>query len=288
MREVCFIITKNTHTHSQPDPVDGVKQDLPLTWQPRLPSEEHLPKLPSSSLARGKWFEHQNSFAKSKEPSRNRTEFYLHTTGDSATRENSAAQANLEESRRDQRRNSGGDQIWWRARVTQGVNRESGTRSRENEVDKPKSEGLRLERGVANDSWDGREPTHSTSHRRWTERRSEDCWFSSWWVIILVPGQEWSQILGSVQYYCEELHLNWAWLWNSSWPGFTHIKNELFLAGGQDQNPINDFRRISASEKVVKLQPLPTGKWFFPMPSWERQENVITLGGAVGGMNHLD
>ena len=73
-----------------------------------------------------------------------------------------------------------------------------------------------------------------------------------------------------------------------SWPGFTHIKNELFLAGGQDQNPINDFRRISASEKVVKLQPLPTGKWFFPMPSWERQENVITLGGAVGGMNHLD
>ena len=70
-----------------------------------------------------------------------------------------------------------------------------------------------------------------------------------------------------------------------SCPGFCHIKNEFYLAGGSDffsLNRLNDFRRISHSGKVVKLKSLPTKKSLFPMTYWEREDIIITLGGYDG------
>ena len=49
-------------------------------------------------------------------------------------------------------------------------------------------------------------------------------------------------------------------------PGFCHLKNEFYLAGGfLGPHFSNDFRRISHSGKVVKLMSLATEKSHFPM-----------------------
>ena len=66
-------------------------------------------------------------------------------------------------------------------------------------------------------------------------------------------------------------------------PGFCHIKNELYLAGGQDlaSSPSDYFRKISVLGKAEKLKSLPTKKASFPMTHWEKQNIIITLGGQA-------
>ena len=65
-------------------------------------------------------------------------------------------------------------------------------------------------------------------------------------------------------------------------PGFCHIQNELYLAGGSLYPQFyNDFRRINALGKAVTLKSLATGKSSFPMTNWERQNSVITIGGKL-------
>ena len=69
--------------------------------------------------------------------------------------------------------------------------------------------------------------------------------------------------------------------------GFCHVKNELYLGGGQRNSKlVDEFWKISPLGKVGKLESLPTAKERFPMTYWEREEVLITLGG-YGGSQHL-
>ena len=45
---------------------------------------------------------------------------------------------------------------------------------------------------------------------------------------------------------------------------------------------MNDFRRISSSGKVMKLESLPTKKNSFPMTYWQKEDTIITVGGWDG------
>ena len=71
-------------------------------------------------------------------------------------------------------------------------------------------------------------------------------------------------------------------------PGFCHVKNALYLAGGCLTHWLNDFRKISASGQTIKLKSIPTAKSRFPMTYWDREDLLFTVGGWIGHKQHLD